>query len=580
MSEARPHEGSIVEGHVAAIAALERAGRLDRALQLARSWARGAAGGAPDERRQAHLAAARLAWRAGRAREALAHLARARRWLRGVEAAAARVEWQILRASIAVEAGKLTKARSSLATARAAAEIAGDDAALARVLRRIGTIEARAGLPAKASASYRAALAAHRRAAGEASDDTRRLHGANEASALEATLLANLATMEAWLGRHDEAAKLYGCAHELRRELPLEQLNTRAAMALMNVARGARAESFAPLAAEAEHLGDARLTCELSSYLAEELIDGGDLAGAEAAVARARVALAELGGAEALLEPMVDVVEASIGALRGDEGALRAFDAAIAALERVGAAYHAARSARAAALGAVALGDDRGAVAFMARSARHCEPGRIELGGEASAIVPLALALLDGDALARRHASRAVARLGRARTRAELLRAGRDDLAARIDQERPQPRPVGAAWRVDGPDGVRWLTHAALRAFAAEEGRRAVLDLERRELSFGGAPALPLGRQRMLGPLLAHLAARAPHACTIDELARAVWGARSSAAQAAAVKMTIARGRAFLGPNRGLIETRRSTDDRVAYGLTPDVAFFVLRRVT
>lgn len=541
---------------------LERQGLLEEALAVARGWLRRVRRGAPRERVEASLALARLAWRAGRAREAQVHLERLRRLLRGPSRG--RIEWSLLRANLAAEAGHLEAARQSLQAARADAEASGEGGDLVRVLHRLGTLEARAGRPSRAGAAYRAALAALQR---DDEVDPR----------YKAVLLSNLATMEVWLGRHEEAAHLYRDALVLREHLPLERLNTEAALALLRRARGVRDEGFTPLVAEADRLGDLRLRAELRVYLIEELLGRGALGEAERAVDQARIALAELGGAEVILEAMVDVAEASAASSRGDRSALGAFEQAIRALEAAGALYFAARSSQRAALGAIALGEDRKALLFQERVASLCAPERLRLGAEAEAVVPLALVALDGGADARLHAAGCLARLGRARVLAELRRAGRGDLAERLEQEAPAPRPTGAAWRADGPDGPRWLTHEALRQLRAGAG--VVLDLERRELFIAGEPR-PLGRQRLLAPLLAHLAARAPAECALPELAGVVWQSRPSASVFAAIKMMIARARRFLGEQAGLLQTRRTPEGAVAYGLAEEPPFYVVRRVT
>ncbi len=374
---------------------LENHGRLREALALARAAVREA--GAPDASRAAALLdRARLAWRVGQPREATAALRALRRAARGPEGAALRLEASLLRATIALERGAITRSRVALAAARGMAEESGDDEALARVLRRLGTLEARTGRPAAAAGAYRAALAALARV-------TQPLD-----AGLAPLLTANLATMESWLGRVDVARALYEDALAQRRDRPLEALNTRAALALLEASRGVRpAEgAFGPLLREAERLGDPRLRAELASYRVEELVFEGRLTQAEGVLGAARAALADLGGAELILDAMVDVTEGLLRARRGERGAAARLASAVDRLASGDARYHAARAARLAATALVWLGEDAGAIGWIARCAALGEAGGFALGDALPHVVALALAALRGRAARRRTRSR------------------------------------------------------------------------------------------------------------------------------------------------------------------------------
>jgi tetratricopeptide (TPR) repeat protein len=221
--------------------ALERSGLLHEALAVVRD----ALAAAP---RDASLALdrARLAWRLGKRDEAASALRGLRRRQR---TSALEIEVELLRATMASERGEPHAATRHLERARAHAEQSGDGEGLAQVLRRLGTLEARAGRPRRAAGAYRAALAA-----------LARVTKLRDVS-LETALVANLATMESWLGNHEEAERLYRVALERRRDRPIERLNTLAALALLGAMRGERVPGgfFGPLVAEAERVGDPRL---------------------------------------------------------------------------------------------------------------------------------------------------------------------------------------------------------------------------------------------------------------------------------------------------------------------------------
>lgn len=540
-------------------AALEARGQLREALAVARLAVRAVFASALSDdaaRAAALIDRARLAWRVGQPREAMASLRALRRVSRGLEAAPVRFEASLLRATLALERGATTRARVALAAARATAEEAGDDESLARVLRRLGTLHARTGKPAAAAGAYRAALGALRRVAKPAEPQ------------LEALLCANLATMEAWLGRHEVARALYESALAQRSERPIEALNTRAALALLDAACGRRPPggSFGPLVEEAERLGDPRLRAELASYRVEELVFEGRLTAAEGVVGAARAALADLGGAEVILDAMVDLSDALLRARRGERGAASALARAVEQLGSSDARYHAARAARNAATGLVWLGDDEGATAYIAKCAALTEPAGFVLGGDLVHVVALALGALRGEAATAAYAIEVLDRLGPIRVEGALRREGRADLA-RAWVEQTLPVPVGAPFRALGPEGTRALTLVERDALIATRDA-VVLDRSRALLFVPGRSARRLDRMRAIEPLLAHLIARRPEPVFLDELARVVWSQRPTASVVSAITTSIARLRRLLGRAARIVTT--GVGARRAYELAPE----------
>jgi hypothetical protein len=533
----------------------EGRGALREALALAR-LATQAPRATPKERAEALLERARLAWRVGQAREATASLRTLRREARGPGSASLRLEASLLRATIALERGALTRARVALSAARATAEEAGDDEALARVLRRLGTLEARTGRPAVAAGAYRAALSALARVARPLDP------------ALVPLLTANLATMESWRGHFDLARALYEEALAQRHDRPLETLNTRAALALLDASRGLRPPdgAFGPLVAEARRLGDPRLRAELASYRVEELVFAGRLADADEVLADARAASADLGGAELILDAMVEVVEGLLRARRGERGAGPTLVASVERLASRDARYHAARAARLAATALVWLGEDARAIGCIARAAELAEAGGFLLGDALPHVVALTLAGLRGDGVAQAHALEALDRLGPIRVEAALRREGRADLArAWVAQRLPQPQ--GALLRALGPEGTRALTTVERDALVAA-GDSVVLDRAQRLLFVPGRAPRPLDRMRAIEPLLAHLVARSPEAVDVTELARVVWAQRPSRSVVGAITTSVARLRTLLGP-AAPVRTRGEGLQR-AYVLAPE----------
>jgi len=506
---------------------------------------------------------ARLAWRAGRALEAEATLRVLERTMRQGAPSLVAVEVRLLRGTMALERGDLGAARRALRVARAVAEASGDDEASAQVLRRLGTLEARAGRPAEASGAYRAALAALRRSARP------------REPRLEAVLRSNLATTESWLGRTHEAEGLYRRALERRAHQPLEALNTRAALALLDASR-ARAPSggrFGPLVEEAERLGEPRLRAELGVYRAEELVLQGAVRAADDALARVRTALAELGGAERILDALAGFVEACLQARRGRASARAGLFAGVEQLVACGARYHAARAARRAASAHVWLGDEEAAAAAIAHSAQLADGAGIVLGDPSTDVVGLALAAVRGRGPARAHARAALESLGHGPLEAALRAEGRNDLVRAWVEGATAPRPGVHGWAL-GPDGWSPMTSSERDALCARPDT-VVLDRSRRLLFVHGGPPRALGRMRHVEPMLAHLAARRPESVSLDELARVVWQQRRSRSVESAITTSIARARRLLGAAGGWLVTHVGDGVR-AYAVDSSRAFYRL----
>jgi tetratricopeptide (TPR) repeat protein len=532
------------------VSVLEHDGRLHDALTLAREVA---ARTDARSRHAADLEVARLAWRAGRTSEADAVLrqiegARRGRHRREIDDA------RLLRASMALERGDTDEARRLLRAARERAETDGDDEMLAQVLRREGTLEARAGLPRPASGAYRAALVALRRVPIPRDPE------------LEGILLSNLATTEGWQGRLDVAVELFERALARRGARPLASLNVRAARALL------RGDSFRELFREAERLGDARLRAELGVYHAEECLFRGELARAEQSLIAVRVALAELGGHERILEALAAHAEACVRARRGRSAAREELLAAVEALAAHGARFHAARAARVAASVLAEIRATDAAVQAIARSAELADPVGIVLSTDATRhVVALAEAAASSHPRAHDHARAALESIGHIRAEAALRAAARSDLIPSLPRTSSESEAL--TWCI-GPEGVHTISRVDRDALRRRTDS-VVLDRELGVLFVHGTPSRSLGRMRHVEPLLAHLAARRPDMVSLDELARVVWRQRLGPSLRTAITTAVARARSLLGSARDVLITR-GVADRRTYGLRADARFFRL----
>lgn len=535
--------------------ALEHRGLLHEALRVVRE-------GLVDTTRDPALVLerARLAWRVGNRDDARASLRALSR--RGCPLAL-QVEAEVLHATMASERGEPDVAKRHLERARSRAEQSGDGESLAQVLRRLGTLEARAGRPRRAAGAYRAALGALERV------------GKLRDASLETTLVANLATMESWLGNLDEAERLYRVALERRRDRPIERLNTLAALALLSAARGEREPggAFAPLLVEAERVGDPRLRAELAVYRVEELAADARLADAERALAVAHTALAELGGAEVVLEAMTETCEGLLRARRGELDCYATFERCIDTLASAGARYHAARSAREAAMAACWLGDEVRVVSFVERAFALSREGGFDLGHPARHVGALVLAALAGAADTRARAGAVLDRVGPQRVAAWLQHEGQRDLATRWAEHRARGSERGAVLVAFGPNGSRALSSVELDALRADPSV-VLLDRVRHRLHRAGAAPRDLGRMRLVEPLLSHLAAVRPAAASVEELSRVVWQQRPSRSVRVALTTSIARLRRLLGASLAIHTS--GSGARRAYAIDASAPLWVL----
>lgn len=558
---------------------LERLGRWDTLVQEARSRA---ADRARARARDATLALARGCWRLGRSRECLAHLDALARALDARPDAALAAEVTLLRASIAVERGEHARAERLLRALLRAAEREGDDFDRARALHRLGALDARRGRLEQAAAAYRAALEILPTAA-------------PRARALRGVLRSNLAATALWLGRWEEAQRLAEQALIDKESSGTfaEVVVTRVLLARIARARGApvpAAGRMPALVDAAERSLDARLRVEAWLDLAEEHARAGDLRSAQASVERARTALALLAGAEPVLSAIADHVAGVLAARAGDLAAgLATIDAAATALDRQGGAFWAARARRDAAslaerAGGGAIRSASDALERFEAVARACLRGAFVLGEEAEHASLYAHAALAGGPLGRPLAVRVLARLGAATVRAQLDAEGRRALAEALANERPEADAMTPAVRAAAvatlrtPFGQR-LVDAAERT-ALLRGARGVLLLDEGAalLVRPDGTRVALGRRRTLAPLLRAIAARPGEATSVGQLARDVWQRRDGASTRAAVKMSVSRLRALLGPLRDAVQAVRA-QGQLAYLWSDAVELHVLTPV-
>ncbi len=449
------------------------------------------------------------------------------------------IEALLLRAALSVEAGAHARAHRLLSRAMRAAEATGRDLDRARALHRIGTIEARQGRPVEASAAYRAAL----EALGPKTTSARALHGILE---------SNLALTASWLGRWDEAAERANAAlvDKLAAGTFAEVVSTKVLLARIARARGLSLPAggrIPPLIDEVERTRDPRLRVEAFLDLVEELAREDDLPAAERALEQARTALIALDASEPILVALFDHVDGLLRGLSGDhEGGLATIDAAARALDRLQGAFWAARARRDGAAIADAAGRELEALSRLRDVAHACAQHRFLLGEDETHVATYALAATAGDDQLRAFAERAIAAIGPLAARERLLHLGLRDRADAL-RARSIGDPTRAVARLIAPDGVRAID-ARERAGLLRGVEGAIVIDERGPLLVRpDGVRVDLSRRRLLVPLLRALAARSGEPVSIDELARTVWERRDASSRGA-VKMSISRLRALLGP--------------------------------
>lgn len=537
---------------------LERTGRLTEAAQLLQTELRSVRGAA---RARTLLAAAQIAWRRARPREAnerLRELSRAR-----VDVAAS-IEVLLLRAALEAESGAHPRARSHLLSALRKAERAGRELDRARALHRLGTIEARRGRPAEASAAYRAAL----EALGGESPEERALTG---------ILKSNLALTASWLGRFDEAEALARAALETKRSAGTlaEVVSTKVLLQRIQRARGAPLPPggrVPPLVEEAERTGDPRLRVEVHLDLAEELAREDALDAAARALDRARAALTILDGSEPILDAAFAHVDGLVQGLLGhlDEGRARILEGS-RTFDRLEGVYWAARARRDAAALADRAGRTDEALTLLGEVSEACRRHHLVLGEEERHVEVWALAALGDDERLRAHAERVLVALGPMTVRRQLLARG---LGARAQAlaSRTRSEARDAVARLEAPDGIRTVDARERDRLLRGVPGALLLDERSQHLIRPDGAVLSLARKRVLWPLLRALSAGEPIA--LEALAKAVWERRDASARAAA-KMSISRLRALLGP---LGDSLRAfgVGARLSYGFERPVPLLIL----
>jgi tetratricopeptide (TPR) repeat protein len=543
---------------------LERTGRLADAARLLQSELRDARGPA---RARTLLAAAQVAWRRARPREAHARLGELSRDRLDP---ATSIDALLLRAALAAEAGAHPRARRHLEAALRKAERSGRELDRARALHRLGTIDARRGRPSEASAAYRAALDA----LGEGSPEERALTG---------ILQSNLALTASWLGRFEEAESLARAALETKRAAGTwaEVVSTKVLLQRIQRAQGTPSPPggrVPPLLEEAVRTGDPRLRLRVEVHLdlAEELAREDQLAAAERALEGARAALTALDGSEPILDAAFAHVDGLVQGLLGnlELGRARILEGT-RAFERVEGVYWAARARRDAAGLADRAGRSDEALDLLAQVADACRTHRLVLGEDARHVAVWTLGALGGDERLRVHAERVLGGLGAIAVRRELVAQGlvarADALAARTRSAAP-----GAVARLEAPDGVRSID--ARERERVLRGLPGALVLDERALRVvrPDGEMVSFARRRMLLPLLRALSAGEP--VPIEALAKALWARRDASARAAA-KMSISRLRSLLGPTGDSLRAF-GAGVRLSYGFEPPVPLLVLSPLT
>lgn len=495
---------------------LERLGRFaDLAReQRARLPARGPG------RSVALLDLARACWRLGRAGECRAHL-------RALEATPSgkvhQREVALLRASLAIESGAHDRARRLLDQLVRVAERSGDESVRARALHRLGALEARRGRFVEAAAHYRAALEAIPPHDGAL-------------VTLRGILRSNLAGTALWLGRWDEADREARAAIEERSRTgtAAEVLTTRVLLARVDRARGIPVlpeGRVSQLVTEAERTADARLRVETWLDLAEEHVRAHDADAAEKALEHAQTALALLSRAEPVLDAIAQHVGGLVASLDDAPGGLARIDTAVRALERHEGWFWAARARRDAASLCERVGLASESRARTEAFVEACQRGHFALGEDATHVAVYTRGALEGSAPTRAACDAVLQALGSARVRAALLADGRRDLAEAL-RLRPAPR-LDAATRARLLRGVPGTL---------------VLDERHAVLVRPDGVQISIARRRVLAPLLRALAEHAGEAQSASALIRTVWQQRESPSARAALKMTVSRLRALLGP--------------------------------
>ncbi len=520
---------------------------------------------------------ARVAWKRGRVHEATAHLAAAERIPCGV---AHELSAELLRATLEIEQGRHERARERLRALVETAQAAGRDDALVHCFHRLGTLAAREGRLEEGRAAYRAALDA----------SSRLVEPSPELQRLSAILKSNLALTSLWLGRNEEADALAEAAVEEKRRVgsTAEVVVTQILRARVARAMGRPVPPegrMAPLVEAALATGDRRLVVEAWLDFAEERARAGDLSSAEEAVGHARATAVALAGAEPILDALVTATSGLVRSLgpRARDG-LGELEEAVERLEAMNTSFYAARARRDAATAAEAAGDSARAETHLERLVALVAERRFVLGEHAQHVALYAFGCLSSAPRVRAHSCVVLDELGpsvvqallRAQDRGGLLESlvarsepGRDSARDLCDM----PHPGGA--RLRGPTGTRWLTPAEVTELERGVRGSVVIDHRAERLILPDGRALPMARRRILLPLLECLGRARGEFCSVGALASEVWESRDSTRQHAALKVSVSRLRALLGPSGRHVEAG-PTAQGPGYRLASELAVLVL----
>lgn len=136
-----------------------------------------------------------------------------------------------------------------------------------------------------------------------------------------------------------------------------------------------------------------------------------------------------------------------------------------------------------------------------------------------------------------------------------------------------------------GRDGRRGANARQVEELIGARGEEALILLSHDQLMINRGEEVSLAEKRVIMPLLLHFLRHPEEVFTMDQLARSVWKSRDAKqAMQTKVKVAISRLRALLGKDRPYVITTRidkpsGTGTIVAYGLAPELEFFVVERM-
>ena len=134
-------------------------------------------------------------------------------------------------------------------------------------------------------------------------------------------------------------------------------------------------------------------------------------------------------------------------------------------------------------------------------------------------------------------------------------------------------------------DGRRGANARQIDELVGDRGEEALVLLAHEQVMVNRGAEVSLAEKRVILPLLLHFLREPNDVFTMDELARRVWKSRDGKhAMQTKVKVAISRLRALLGKDRAVVITTRvekpsGSGTSVAYGLAPDLEFYVVERI-